>query len=599
MNKVTGLIKRQFQSFAYFYGYLGSRVFISFTLSLLVGVLDGFGLAMFLPLLQMVDPEVHQVSAEQMGNLAFLVDGLHLIGLNLTLQTVLLILLTFFTLKGLMKFAESYYRVLLEQIFIRKIRFSNIDLLSDLKYKSFVTSDSGRIQNTFSGEVERVILAYRTYFTAFQYGVLVLVYVSLAFMANAQFAVLVAIGGVVTNFGFIKIYQATKNLSKILTEEAHAFQGLLIQKVTNFKYLKASGLIFDFGQKLKKSILAMEATQRRIGVLGSFLASSREPLVMLVVVSVILVQINFFSQSLGTIILSLLFFYRSLTFLMALQNYWNTFLSVSGSLDNMTNFSKELSLDQETYGKINVGHFKAEIRLKDLNFSYGISPIIKNISLVIKKNETVALVGESGSGKTTLMNVLSGLLQVEKDMFMIDGVDAIDINIRTYQKRIGYITQEPVIFDDSVFNNVTFWDEPTVENKSRFEKALKMALIHEFVFGLPERENAQLGNNGIMVSGGQKQRISIARELYKDVDFLFMDEATSALDSETEKSIQENLDQLKGRFTIVIIAHRLSTIRNADRIFFLNKGSLEKEGDFELLKSESESFNRMVKLQMV
>jgi subfamily B ATP-binding cassette protein MsbA len=154
-----------------------------------------------------------------------------------------------------------------------------------------------------------------------------------------------------------------------------------------------------------------------------------------------------------------------------------------------------------------------------------------------------------------------------------------------------------VIFNDTIFNNVTFWDEPTAENKERFIEALKKASIYDMVMSQPLEGDALLGSNGINVSGGQKQRLSIARELYKEVDFLFMDEATSALDSETEKEIQENIEQLKGKYTLIIIAHRLSTIKDADRIVILNKGEIVQVGNFEELFMNSASFKKMVELQ--
>jgi subfamily B ATP-binding cassette protein MsbA len=206
-------------------------------------------------------------------------------------------------------------------------------------------------------------------------------------------------------------------------------------------------------------------------------------------------------------------------------------------------------------------------------------------------------VGESGSGKTTLVNILTGLLQPTGGKLLVDGVDLERYNKETFQRRIGYITQEPVIFNDSIFNNVTFWDEPTEANQRRFIDALQKASIYDMVMAQPLKGDALLGNNGINVSGGQKQRLSIARELYKEVDFLFMDEATSALDSETEKEIQENIEKLKGQYTIVIIAHRLSTIKDADRIVLLNRGEIEQVGDFDQLCAVSPVFKKMVALQ--
>src|SRR5690606_11071346 len=126
--------------------------------------------------------------------------------------------------------------------------------------------------------------------------------------------------------------------------------------------------------------------------------------------------------------------------------------------------------------------------------------------------KTLAIVGESGSGKTTLLNIISGLLTPTNGNITIDGIDSTEIDIHTFQKRIGYITQEPVIFDDTIYNNVTFCDSPTEKNKKRFYEALRKANILEFVEDLTEKENSGLGNNGINLSGGPKQRISIARE---------------------------------------------------------------------------------------
>ena len=197
------------------------------------------------------------------------------------------------------------------------------------------------------------------------------------------------------------------------------------------------------------------------------------------------------------------------------------------------------------------------------------------------------------------MNIISGLLVPDQGNILVDGVSYTDLNITSLQKRIGYITQEPVIFNDTIFNNVTFWSNKTSDNHVAFKGALQKANIHQFVNDLPNKEETKLGNNGSNLSGGQKQRISIARELYKDVDFLFMDEATSALDSETEKQIQSNIESLHGQYTILIIAHRLSTIKNADRVVVLDKGRIQKVGTYDELISESISFKRMVELQEI
>lgn len=566
-------------------------------LNILVGLMDGLGLAMFIPLLQMVDGNNAKADQATMGNLSFLADVFRYLGIPLTLFVVLCLIFIFFSLKGLMKFAEGYLRVMYEQRFINTIRMRNIAGLSNFSYNVFVNADTGRIQNTFSGEVERVKQAYRFYFISIQYGIFVLVYLTMALIANPKFAVLVIVGGGLTNLIFRKMQRTTKALSKKLTSDNHAFQGILTQTVTFFKYLKSTGLIHKYAKKLIEQNNKIQQTQRKTGLIAAGLGAMREPLIILVVTSVILIQVNVFHQGIGVIILSLLLFYRALVSLMSMQNFWNQFLNFSGSLQNMTEFNAELKAGKERNGKKIFPGFKNKLELKGLSFLYGDSQILNNINLSIKKNETIAIVGESGSGKTTLINVITGLLSPTKGTVLIDEENLEELNKETFQNKLGYITQEPVIFSDTIFNNVSFWDEPNTENKARFIEALKKASIYDLVMSQPLQGDALLGNNGINVSGGQKQRLSIARELYKEVDFLFMDEATSSLDSETEREIQENIENLKGKYSILIIAHRLSTIKNADRIILLNKGEIDQVGTFDELFAQSPAFKKMVQLQ--
>lgn len=596
MKFLKNIIRKNFQSFVFFHSHLKSKAFAIIAVSILVGILDGFGLTMFFPLLQ-ITGDNPDFDNDQLGNMSFLVDGFEMTGIPLTTYSALVVMLVFFSLKGVFKYLAGYLRAVYQQFFVRKLRVDNTDALANFSYYSFVSSDSGRIQNTFTAEVERVNGAFRAYFMAIQSAVLVGVYISMAFFVNAKFAVLITIGGFISNLLFKSLYRATKKASRAYTTESHSFQGLLLQNVSNFKYLKATSLIFPYAIKLKKRIREIELLQRRMGILKARMQALREPITMLVVVAVIIIQMEVFGEEIVTIVLSLLLFYRAMTFLLAAQNEWNSFLGSEGSLQNMKSFGKELKAGEDHYGDKAFERFQSKIEVDNLSFNYGDTTILREVDLTINKNETVAVIGESGSGKTTLVNLIAGLIKPNGGRVLFDGISSDELDVRTLQSRIGYITQEPVIFSDTIFNNVTFWQEKTAENLKRFEEALKKASIHTFVEELGEKEETMLGQNGINLSGGQKQRLSIARELYKDVDFLMMDEATSALDSETEKAIQQNIDDLRGKYTIIIIAHRLSTIKNVDKIILLKKGEIERAGSFEELMSQSEDFKKMVMLQ--
>lgn len=301
----------------------------------------------------------------------------------------------------------------------------------------------------------------------------------------------------------------------------------------------------------------------------------------------------------GTIIISLLFFYRALASLINMQQLWNTFMEVSGSLENMQDFQNELQQGKEKDGEIIVTSFEDSIIFDHVNFSYGNTPIINNVQLTIPKNKSYALVGESGSGKTTLASLIAGLLPVDNGTIKVDGYPMNTLKKTTYQKRIGFVSQDPVIFNDTIYNNITLWALKTKENLNRFRQSVEQASFDLFINELPEGMETELGHNGINLSGGQKQRVSIARELFKDIDILILDEATSSLDSETEKEIQQNIDELKGQYTIIVIAHRLSTIRNVDQVIFMDKGKIVDMDNFYNLIDRQEKFKRMVELQEI
>ncbi|MCF6129884.1 ABC transporter ATP-binding protein/permease [Flavobacterium sp. AS60] len=588
-------ISDKFQYFLFFYNVLRYRMLVSIFLGIIVGILDGLGLAMFIPLIQTAaNVGDNQTVTNKGEGLLVIFDYLDI---PITLATVLLGMLFFFTFKAVFAFAEYNLRVNNQQYFMKKIRNDNAELLSNLSYLVFVKEDIGRIQNIFTTEVERINQASRFYFLAMQASVLVFVYLSLAYVTNPKFAIFLSIGGVIINFFFKKIYSKTKDYSKLVSSQNSVFQGSVIQLVHYFKYLKASGLITKFTNRLKEDVEKIEKTNKKMGLLMSITQSLREPLVIFVLVVVIYIQLTVFKESLGIIILSLMFFYRALSSLMAMQNNTNIFISVSGSLINNKEFAAHLSQKVDDYVGSKDFKFENRLELKNISLTIDQKKILDGITLSIQKNETIALVGESGSGKTTLINIISGIIKPTEGTIHIDDSNFNNIEMIKWQKSLGYITQEPVIFTDTIFNNITFFSEPNEENKKRFNDVLKMASLTTFIDSLPEKENTLMGNNGINLSGGQKQRISIARELYKEAALILMDEATSALDSETEKQIQESTEMLQGNSTLIIIAHRLSTIKHADRIVVLDGGKILAIGSFNELLETSEKFNKMVQLQ--
>ncbi|MEE9910664.1 MAG: lipid A export permease/ATP-binding protein MsbA [Deltaproteobacteria bacterium] len=238
---------------------------------------------------------------------------------------------------------------------------------------------------------------------------------------------------------------------------------------------------------------------------------------------------------------------------------------------------------------------RKEIVIENVTFRYEEEPVLKNINLSIKAGEVVAFVGMSGGGKTSLVNLIPRFYDVSAGRVLIDGHDIRDVTLQSLRSQIAIVTQQTILFNDTVKNNIAYGDIKRTEED--IYNAARAANAHDFISRLPKGYDSNIGELGTKLSGGEKQRISIARALFKDAPILILDEATSSLDTEAEIEVQDALDNLmKGRTTLVI-AHRLSTIRNADRIIALVNGEIVEEGNHEALMAKKGEYYRLYNLQ--
>jgi ABC-type multidrug transport system fused ATPase/permease subunit len=226
--------------------------------------------------------------------------------------------------------------------------------------------------------------------------------------------------------------------------------------------------------------------------------------------------------------------------------------------------------------------FGNQIDLDRITYSYDNSSqlAVKDVSLTIKKGQSIALIGKSGAGKTTLADIVLGLLEPKTGDILVDG-KSIYNNLRSWQNMIGYIPQSIFLIDDTIERNIAFGVLDQLIDPERMSKAIKAAQLEELIAQLPQGIKTEVGERGVRLSGGQRQRIGIARALYHEREILVLDEATSALDNETEGLISEAIKSLAGTKTLIIIAHRLSTVEHCDRVYLLEKGRLIKSGSYQ------------------
>ncbi len=243
-------------------------------------------------------------------------------------------------------------------------------------------------------------------------------------------------------------------------------------------------------------------------------------------------------------------------------------------------------------------NFENEIRFEKVSYTYpeAETPSLKNVDLRISKGKAVAFVGASGAGKTTIVDLLLGLLKPASGKILIDQND-LQLNISSWQKKIGYIPQHIFLADNTIRNNIALGVEEKEIDDTKVWNAIKLAQLETLVNELPSGIQTEIGEKGVRLSGGQRQRIGIARALYHNPEVLIMDEATSALDNLTEKYIVEEIERLKGIRTVIIIAHRLTTVQNCDSIYYMEKGELKDSGTFNELLEKNLSFKKLALIQ--
>lgn len=587
-----------------FQTYLGGRMYLIFALSLVAGLAEGVGILMLLPLLQTLDASgTDTVPAQLSGISAWLNDALAALGLQGATVAVLLIITGAFIIKGALTFGALGFNAYLRGQLLRQLKERLFDAYCHMSYGYYASRDTGHFINIINEQINRSLVAFNHIALLGTQAINALIYLTLAFVVAWRFGLMALVVGIVLLVLFRTLNGYVRNLSRQTATENGHLAKLLIQTLHAFKYLTATGQTQGLKRGITGSIGRLTGYQMRTGIAAGFTNAVREPIAVVFIMTIVLIQLVFLEQPLAPILVSILLFYRGLNAVLGMQGSWQTMLEQIGSMELVHQEFANQRQNQEHNGTRAIGPLSRAIQLYDVHYSYDpqLGNVIQGVSLEIPVRTSVALVGESGAGKSTLVDLLTLMLKPYKGQVIIDGVPGEAIELASWRRQIGYVSQETVVFDDTIANNICLWaGDPHQDNllERRIHEAARQAHIAHFIATLPDGYDTLVGDRGLRLSGGQRQRLFIARELFRRPNLLILDEATSALDSESERAIQQSIDELKGQITVVIIAHRLSTIRNVDRVYVFDQGFLVEQGGYEDLRdADNTRFGRLVAMQ--
>lgn len=580
----------------YFKKYTGLHLYVLIIISIVLAFTEGFGITLFFPLLVSLIPGSPGTAAiNSKFQMVF-----NYFGIAFTTTSLLLAIAVIFIIKAAGMILSGIYQYHLASKIAKDATDNMLEKLPTMSYRFYLQKDTGYLTNIIIQETPRIRDAFISFIKLYNSIAPIVVFTVIIFSVNSYLALYVIAVGIAILFSFRIINTKIQNYSIKISGENSNLSHRFIQLIQSFKYLYSTSGFKKIKSKLSETNESLAKLNFKIGAAGSISSALMEPISIVAIIAVMFFQIKIIGQSTAGLLVILILLQRIVTAVFNFQGQWQGFNVYLGSLNLVTSIADEIENNQADFGYLTYKELEGSIVFHNVSFGYSEKQIINGANIKINKNQMLGIVGQSGAGKSTLINLITGIIDPGEGRITVDGTDLREIDKRIYREKIGYVTQESVIFDDTVANNISLWNcDPDNELCiQKVTKAAESSLCMDFIQELPEGLNSVVGDRGIRLSGGQRQRLAIARELFKEPDILIFDEATSSLDSESEAYIINGIEKLKGTVTIILISHRISTIKNCDYVYVLNKGKVIEEGSFNDLQSNTGSeFFRMCQLQ--
>ena len=513
---------------------------------------------------------------------------------------IIIFIMTFF--KNLFRYLAMYFIAPIRNGVVRDLRNKMYKKSMDLPLSYYSEEKKGDLMSRMTSDVQEIEWSImQTLEMIFREPLTVLLLFSLMLLISVKLTIYILLLLPIAALFIVLLGKSLKNASRKSKETLGGLISVIEETLGSLKVIKA----FSAMQPMRKKFEDINQSYYKQSVKVYRKTDLSSPLTETVVTG-ILMYILFIGGSMvfkGELTgpLFLTYFILASQLIPPIKQLTTSYSNIQKGIASEERIDKILLADNLIIDKANakiLEQFSQEIEYKNLWFAYHKGDdgyVLRNINLKIEKGKTIALVGQSGSGKTTLADMLPRFYDSDKGELLIDGSDIKNLSTESVRKQIGVVTQESILFNDSVKSNIVFG----MQNVSETEviEAAKIANAHEFISQLPNGYDTMIGDRGGKLSGGQRQRISIARAILKNPSILILDEATSALDTESEKLVQEALSNLMKNRTSIVIAHRLSTIANADEIIVMHKGEIIERGTHTQLIAVNGTYKKLCDMQ--
>ena len=556
------------------YGPYRWQIFALAAFGFLSGILESLGVSMVIPLFSHVS---NQPLLESNQITKFFDAFFSFLNIEPRLRFLIPLIIIFFLLRACALYAFEFLRMRLTVNYERDARKSLYGEFLKTRWLYLLKQKLGHLENTIMVDVGAATNFLSNLTNAILNISSLLVYIAVAMSLSATMTFLTLLAGAFLLYLFRPFIAKTRlySLAGMALNKRLAHD--INENIIGSKTIKALGAENAIAKAISGLFDELKNIKIKQAMVRSFTNSAIEPVSLIMIVAIF--TFSFLHPGFNFAVFAVLLYMIQRIFIYVDRAQVSLHGINSGlpHAERALLLKEELGREKEAEAGSAPFRFQKQLQFQNVGFDYAApTPVLKDVNFILAKGEMLGIVGSSGAGKTTIADLILRFFEPASGKILIDGIDAKNINLRDWRKKVGYVAQDMFLLNDTIENNVRFYDENATEEG--FSEALKLAHVLDFAVNFPEGLKTVVGERGLHLSVGQRQRVALARILARRPEILILDEATSALDNESEALIRESIESLKGRLTLLIVAHRLSTIMNCNRVLVLKSGQIVEDG---------------------